>query len=197
MASLKVKDIDAGRFQAGIDISKRIIEFWKLISGDTIGGNLWYIYLDLPTEDLKERYLLRLVMMANDYQFAFDGLCHIAGSLSRDGKPLPDLLQDWQTNVMLQHLPKPDKQPGEPENIHEDIGIANAVFNLLEEGWPLARTNPAVKCHCAADAVADAAIKSYQYILKTWYFKVGHPRCLERITGEVSKHLTQIIQLGL
>ena len=190
-----VKDIGADRYQAGIHVSKRIIEFWKVISGDTIGEDLWYSYLDLAIEDLEECFLLGLVLMSKNYQFAFDGLCHIAGSLSRDGKPLPDLLQDWQTNVMLQHLPKPDKQPGEPKKIHVDIGIGNAVFTLLEGGWPLSRTKPEEACHCAADAVAVAANKSYQYVLKVWYYKVGHSRCMKRIAGEYLLQIKQLKQL--
>ena len=82
-------------------------------------------------------------------------------------------------------LPMPTKHPDEPQNIQRDIGVGNAVFNLLDEGWPLARKDPTDKCHCAADAVADATGKSYQTVLNIWYNKVGHENNMRRISNEV------------
>ena len=186
MAKLKVKDIDIDGFQEGVQISKEFMVCWRLFVGESTAESLWYVYQDLPTEEQKYRFLISLMEDSKHFQYAHDGLSRIVAGLLEAVGYLPEPIDRWQIRVSLRQLPRPTKHPGEPQNIHKLIGVGNAVFHLLDEGWPLARNDPTVNCHCAADAVADAAGMSYQKVLDIWYNKVGHENTLRRISKEVA-----------
>ena len=81
-----------------------------------------------PSEPTKEELLARYVVWSPIHPFAKKGLDSLYLELLRTGKPIPNLLRQWNRCLCL--LGDPPLRPGRPRNLDQDVRVST-IFKFL------------------------------------------------------------------